>query len=190
MEVASTSCAFIASFLVAWSPGTIVKFAFSIALTCLAFLMIFNVKLTSTTRRTTRLKGGWVRRVVLPDGTYEYSVSIPLLQVLGGLAGLASGFLGVGGGIVKVPAMVLVLGVPIHVAVATSAFMITLTVTAGFVGHALNGHVAFAITPLLAPSLVLGAYLGARLSHRVRAPFLRRVFGLALLCVAVKMALS
>ncbi len=84
------------------------------------------------------------------------------------VAGLLSAMLGIGGGLIKVPVLVLVVGLPVKVAVATSKLMVGITASVGVIGYILEGLVVWS----LAVPLALGTYLGASLSARllVRAP--------------------
>ena len=79
------------------------------------------------------------------------------------LAGVISGLLGVGGGIVLVPAMVAVMGVPLKIATATSTFMIGVTGVASASIQYLHGQV----DPLLAASVILGIFAGASLGPKI-----------------------
>jgi len=101
--------------------------------------------------------------------------------------GLASGFLGIGGGVLGVPIMTLGMGIPIHFATATSMFTMIWTSTSGVTRHALAHHVHALQAVLLALGTVLGAQLGAGFSRRVSGRALRRIFGLVLLAVSLQM---
>ncbi|MCX5365443.1 sulfite exporter TauE/SafE family protein [Streptomyces sp. NBC_00124] len=103
--------------------------------------------------------------------------------------GAVTGFLGVGGGFLAVPALVTVLAVPMSAAVGTSLLVI---VANAMVALAARAHTAVdldwaLIMPFLATA-VLGAWDGRRLAARVSAVVLQRVFGAVLLAVAVAMA--
>ncbi len=78
-------------------------------------------------------------------------------------AGLASAMLGIGGGVVKVPILVLLIGLPVHVAVATSKLMIGLTALTGVIGHALKTGIDWG----LAVPLTVGTFTGATVSSRI-----------------------
>ena len=78
----------------------------------------------------------WLRKF----GEEEYSVNLLLGLPITALAGLMAGLLGIGGGIIKVPLMVLLLGVPMKIAVGTSCFMVGITALFGFWGHFFAGH--------------------------------------------------
>ncbi len=103
------------------------------------------------------------------------------------IGGLASGFLGIGGGVLGVPIMTLGMGIPIHFATATSMFTMIWTSISGVTRHALAHHVHVLHAVLLGLGTVLGAQLGAGFSRRVSGNTLRLVFGLVLLAVSLQM---
>jgi uncharacterized membrane protein YfcA len=99
--------------------------------------------------------------------------------------GLLTGFLGVGGGFLVVPALVLALGLPMEFAAGTSLVVITVTSTAALAVRAGTGtHPAWALVALLTVAAVVGGYTGARLTARVDTSRLRTAFTLLLLLVA------
>ncbi|MGH2407548.1 MAG: sulfite exporter TauE/SafE family protein [Candidatus Limnocylindrales bacterium] len=130
--------------------------------------------------------GGYVATLGGPGYTVR---RLPAGLVLSGFAGLQSALLGVGGGIIKVPAMHLVMGVPLRVATATSNLTIGVTASASAVLYLLRG----AVDPYVAGPVVLGVFLGAtvasRLAHRVPLRLLRWLFVIVLAFVAVQMIL-
>jgi uncharacterized membrane protein YfcA len=105
-------------------------------------------------------------------------------------AGLASGFLGIGGGVLGVPIMTLILGIPIHFATATSMFTMVFTSLSGVAKHALSHHVHLTQALLLALGTVFGAQVGANFSKRIPGRTLRRIFGAILLLASVQMILK
>ena len=113
----------------------------------------------------------------------------PKLAVpLAGLAvGLLTGFLGVGGGFLIVPALTLLAGLELPVAVGTSLLVITANSAAGLVSHLRQGEMPVGLTAAFTLSAVVGALAGVRLSSRLDAAGLRR--GFALFVIAVGLAL-
>ncbi len=103
------------------------------------------------------------------------------------LAGNFSGMLGVGGGLVKVPAMYLWMNVPMKVATATSNFMIGVTAAASAYIYYTHGFIDTIITAIAAIGVFLGATLGSRFASSVESKALRRVFAAVLLFIAVMM---
>ena len=122
--------------------------------------------------------------------TVTYGIKrIPLGMMSGFFAGILSSMLGIGGGIVKVPVMHSIMGIPIKVAIGTSNFMIALTAAAGALIYYHNGYVhASTVAPLIL-GVVVGALLGATLAQKFKVVWLRRGFGGLLLITAILMFL-
>ncbi|MCI0331171.1 MAG: sulfite exporter TauE/SafE family protein [candidate division Zixibacteria bacterium] len=106
------------------------------------------------------------------------------------LAGVLSGVLGVGGGVLKIPAMNLIMKVPLAVAFATSNLMIGVTATAGALVYFSRGDIDLPTAAPLVLGTALGAFLGAKTVHRVPTRWLRLAFVFVLLLVAFKMLLK
>jgi len=124
--------------------------------------------------------------------TIVYHVrNIPIGVGASSVAGLISGLLGVGGGIVQVPVMTLLMGVPIKVATTTSTYVIGITAMAGaFVYY---NHKPSYIDPALAIPVTIGVFLGASIGSqilsRLSQRLLRDLFTVVLLVYAVQMTL-
>jgi uncharacterized membrane protein YfcA len=103
-------------------------------------------------------------------------------------AGVASALLGIGGGLIKVPLMHLVLGVPLRIATATSNLMIGITASASAIVYLLRGGIDAYVTGPTAVGVFVGATLGSRLGHRIGQRALRLLFVVVLLYTAVEMA--
>jgi uncharacterized membrane protein YfcA len=108
---------------------------------------------------------------------------------VGLLAGFVSGLLGVGGGIVMVPAFT-TLGMPLKRALGTSLFCIAAFVVPGTITHWRLGHIDWAIFLVVTLGVVPGARLGAKIALGTREHTLRIVVGSFLLLIAVVYALS
>ena len=110
--------------------------------------------------------------------------------VLGSLlAGIVSALFGVGGGIVKVPVMNLLMGVPMRVATATSNLMIGVTASAGGLIYLFRGGIDPYVAAPTAVGVFVGASLASRLSDRVDLRVLRLLFIAVLVVTAAQMAL-
>ena len=107
--------------------------------------------------------------------------------VLGCVVGALAGLLGVGGGTILVPILVLGQRYPQHVAQGVSLLMILPTGVVGALSHARHGHVLRPILPALMAGGALGALLGAFLANRIEATALSRLFALFLLLVGGQM---
>jgi uncharacterized protein len=107
-------------------------------------------------------------------------------------AGLTSGLLGVGGGVVLVPGMVALLGVSQRPAIANSLAAIIPVAAVGALVYYYGGstpHVRLDLAIALSIGGVLGALFGARLAHRLSERTLRVLFGLVVLAVAMRLLL-
>ena len=109
------------------------------------------------------------------------------LAAVGAAAGLLSGLFGVGGGILMVPAMVLLIGFGQHRAQATSLAAIVPIATVGALVFGQAGSVDLAAAAVLAGGSLLGVRAGARLMHRLSDQRLTWIFGTFLIIVALAM---
>ncbi len=103
-------------------------------------------------------------------------------------AGLVSAILGIGGGVVKVPVMHLVMGVPLRVATATSNLMIGITAAASAIIYLLRGGIDVYVAGPTAVGVFMGASIGSRTVHRIDVRILRFLFVGVLLVTAWQMA--
>jgi uncharacterized membrane protein YfcA len=140
--------------------------------------------------------GPLARRLRLEGSLHEgpsgperrYAVARPALGLaVSAAAGVVSGLLGVGGGILKVPAMTLAMRMPIRAASATSTFMIGVTGAASAGVYYARGDIDPFIAGPVALGVLVGAALGARALPRLRAPVIRAAFTALLLFVSLQM---
>jgi uncharacterized membrane protein YfcA len=113
---------------------------------------------------------------------------------IGVLAGLLAGLLGVGGGVVVVPALILLFGhlgfVPDwapHLAIGTSLATIIGTGSASVIAHHRRGAVRWDLFRRLAPWILIGAWAGSAIAGLLTQTWLQRIFGVFLLFVGVRM---
>lgn len=116
--------------------------------------------------------------------SYNLRVGIGLSVAVGYFSSL----LGIGGGIIHVPAMVHVLHFPIHIATATSHFTLAVMALTGTLVHIATGafHHGMRRTIALSLGVLLGAQLGAQFSHRVQGQWILRSLAVALGLVGIR----
>jgi uncharacterized membrane protein YfcA len=102
-------------------------------------------------------------------------------------AGVASALLGIGGGLIKVPVMHVIMGVPLRVATATSNLMMGITASAGAVIYLLRGGIDPYVAGPTAIGVFIGASIGSRAAHRIDLRILRGLFVAILLYTAWQM---
>jgi uncharacterized membrane protein YfcA len=130
-----------------------------------------------------------MRSLTEADGThhifsYNRRVGIGLSVAVGFL----SSFLGIGGGIIHVPAMAHVLHFPVHIATATSHFTLAVMALTGTLVHIATGalHHGLRRTVVLGLGVLIGAQCGARFSHYVHGQWILRSLALALGFVGIR----
>ncbi|MDI6847189.1 MAG: sulfite exporter TauE/SafE family protein [Candidatus Bathyarchaeia archaeon] len=121
---------------------------------------------------------------------FESRKKILLGAMLSFFGGLSSGLLGIGGGSLLVPIMTLAMCMPIHVTVATSMFTMIFTSIAGVTKHFSLGHIHGEYAILLALGTIFGAQLGAYTSKKISSRNLRRIFGIILIFISIRMILN
>ena len=122
--------------------------------------------------------------------TTEAQVSIPLMVVFGLFIGITAGMLGIGGGWIKTPLMIIVYKFPVHSATSTALFMALITVTSGGLAHAFFGNLNLELLIPLAIGLTLGSFIGLKIKHRLASAKLSKVVAIILAIVALLLLLS
>jgi hypothetical protein len=132
------------------------------------------------------------RQLVDAEGhAYSYAYDMRIGVGLGFLVGYLSSFLGIGGGIIHVPALVRFLDFPVHLATATSHFILAITAFAGTVTHIATGtfHHGWRRMIFLSVGVLIGAQLGAWLSTRLHSRWIMRVLAIGLGLVGLRIFL-
>lgn len=113
-----------------------------------------------------------------------------MLMLIGLLAGMLSGLIGVGGGIIMVP-LLLLMGFSQHQAQGTSLAVLVVPVTAVAVyNYYKEGYIDWRFAAVIAIFFVVGGYFGSKLAISVDQKILKKVFGMILLLIAGKMILG
>jgi len=125
-------------------------------------------------------------RRVTPGEAPAIRTELPVGKVLieGGVVGLVTGMVGAGGGFLVVPALVLLGGLPMEIAVGTSLVVIAMKSFAGLAGHLGHVQVDWPITLAVTAAAVVGSFLGGRLVGRIPGEVLRRGFAVFVLVMA------
>jgi len=104
------------------------------------------------------------------------SISVWSVILVGLITGLLAGMLGVGGGFVRMPMLVYVLGIPTHVAVGTDLFEIIFSAGYGTLTHALKGNVDIIMALVMQTGAAIGAQIGAISTQYFSGPRIRLFF--------------
>lgn len=139
---------------------------------------------------------GVIRRDITDSAGHRfvYSYSLPKGLAISAVVGFVSSLLGIGGGVIHVPVMATVLHFPVHIAAATSHFVLAFMAAEGTMVHLANGTLspdrALVQALLISLGAVPGAQLGARLSNRLQGALIIRALAVALVLVGARLALQ
>ena len=124
-------------------------------------------------------------------------VRLSFLQLLFGIVisiavGFISSFFGIGGGLIHVPVLACILHFPVHLATATSQFILAITTFVGILAHAMSGTFQYDTGRILflALGVLPGAQVGAFLSSKIKGNTIIRILAVALALVAVRLLFS
>ncbi len=194
LEVATTVGSIIGALVAVYTNQQILAVAFGIFLLYGAYYMIRRPERLATPlpgekkRGLFDLKGSFVDRKTEKEVTYEVEKLDRGMAASAG-AGVMSGLLGVGGGLVKVPVMNMWMGVPMKAAAATSNFMMGVTALAGAVIYYGYGFMSPVLTAIVAVGVFSGAAIGSRTAHLATGTGLRKFFAVVMIAIALLMFL-
>lgn len=120
----------------------------------------------------------------LPGGGVHWRSCLPKAIATGAVVGFLTGLLGVGGGFLIVPALTLVLGLPMAATVGTSLVIIVINSIAGFAAHLGDLHIDWAVTAAFAVAAMAASLIAGRLGTNIPDRILKRSFGILVLAVA------
>jgi len=192
LEIATTSGALSGASLAAVVTGRFLYVLFGAVLCYTAWSMSRR----KSDHRASAPPDPWARRLRLQGEYHDQAegrtVSYRVFRTKTGLAvsylaGMVSGLLGIGGGVLKVPVMNLAMGVPIKASTATSNFMIGVTAAASAAVYFMRGDVRPFVAAPVAVGVLAGARAGSRLLGRLRSEAIRAAFVVILIVTALQM---
>jgi uncharacterized protein len=126
------------------------------------------------------------------NNVHQYCYNLPLGMTIAFFVGVISSLLGIGGGIIHVPALTQIMGFPMHIATATSHFMVAITTFSAIVTHIIQNTFTADVGRALVLSVgaVIGAQFGAKLSQKVSARVIVRLLAAGLIIVALRLLIS
>ncbi len=117
--------------------------------------------------------------------------TIIYLVLIGLAAGFLGGMVGIGGGVIIVPALVLLLGMSQHLSQGISLTLLMFPVgILGVINYYKKGYVDFRYAGLLAVGFLLGSYLGSRFSLSLSQDVVKKIFAVVMILLALKMLFS
>ena len=182
-------------YTVQYIPKKEFNILFGFLLVALSLYLFFITK-SAVVQTIKEIKKGY-KHTVLTDKegiTYEYSYKQSNGALISVLVGYISPLLGIGGGIIHVPAMVNWLKFPVHIATATSHFILAVMATVSVTVHAVSGsyndNEIITTVIYLCIGVIPGAQLGAYLSHKIKSHIIIKTLALCLVLVGVRILLK
>jgi uncharacterized membrane protein YfcA len=195
--ISTTSAALVSSLVASYLPGQILSGLFAVVLLYVAITMLRSgMKAEKPTpaeaEPPSALKGleGTYYDAATDKTAFYRPHHVRAGMGISALAGVIAGLLGVGGGIIQMPVMTLLMGIPIKVATGTSNFMIGITATGAAIVRYANGDVDPLIAVPTALFVFLGARVGALLVPRIPGGLLRMIFGWVAIVIALLMVMQ
>ena len=129
---------------------------------------------------------------LISDSFFDHETKLTLTYIparlfLGILAGICSSLFGIGGGMIIVPALTLLMGLPMQQAIVTSLAIVLPTTITGAILHKKLDNIDFSIVKYLVPAALCGAYIGAVTAYNLPGGVLKTIFGIYLLWSAIEL---
>jgi uncharacterized membrane protein YfcA len=177
-------------------PRGLFDIIFGIILLALAVFLFFKGGKKELVSKPVKSHRGWIHQHLVDKWGehYSYSYDLKLGMVLSLFVGYFSPLLGIGGGIIHVPAMVEWLLFPVHIATATSHFILAIMSTVSVIVHYLQGNYADPLIGRMVIGLVIGvvpgAQLGAYLSRKINGKYIIKGLAVSIGIVGIKILIS
>jgi uncharacterized membrane protein YfcA len=174
-SLATLPGAFLGSYFVQYFTGATFRLAFGCLLLIIAVLMFFRPS----------AKGEQP-----PFDAKTFTYNRPAGIFLSTIVGFLSSILGIGGGVIHVPAMVYLLSFPPHIATATSHFVLAISSLFGVFSHLLLGNILIMPALTIGIGAVIGAQAGAKLSLKVKSRVIMILLSVALFGLGLRLILT
>lgn len=120
----------------------------------------------------------------------SYQVNIPLIIISCAGVGFLAGLLGISGGVIKMPLMVIVCGVPMTIAAATSSVMVAITALCGILGHAMHSTIDYKYAIFMSLFTIAGGFTGSKIALKRSPRFLQVLFGVTAMSLGIVLYLK
>lgn len=153
-------------------------------------VMVLVTFLLTTQNRVTPIKMKWnVTREYIDNAgikhIYGYNRAVGFIITF--FAGLLGGLFGIGGGAILVPMMIILFQFPVHVATATSMFIILLSSSVGSISHIVQGNTIFSYVLVIGSGAFIGGRLGSYISSKMSSKALIKTLRVVIILVALRM---
>ncbi len=179
------------AYLGAWLAGYFTSQVLGLVFGLLLMAMAIFIFLRKQPQRKGQHGDNYTRTLVDFRGeVFVYTPREGLGIAISFVVGIISSLLGIGGGIIHVPALIFLLEFPVHVATATSHFVLAISTFFGGISHLVLGNVLIVPALIVAALAIPGAQIGALLSRRARSQLITRLLAVALLLVSLRLLIK
>lgn len=178
------------SYIVKYLPVKAFNITFAVFLVLVSIYMFFKPEKTGrdSTKPFLGIPFNTQRQLTDVFGNqYNISFNIYLGIAISFFVGFLSSILGIGGGIIHVPALTYLFNFPIHFATATSTFILSITSFTGVISHILNSNVIIKYSIFLGIGAIIGAQLGAKIAPKIKSKPLTRIVAVVFVFTAIRM---
>jgi uncharacterized membrane protein YfcA len=173
-------------------PQRTFELVFAAFLISMALFLLLRPEASAPQPNTSESTWLRVRRTFTDTSGTEHPIafSMPLAVAISFGVGVIGSLLGIGGGVIHVPAMIYLMGFPVHVAMATSTFVLAITSLTAVLEYTRRDFVQWPLAAALGIGVIIGAQLGAAVSHRIHARWLVRLLTLAMVGLGIRMLID
>ena len=173
--IATLPGAFLGSYVADSFDAHTLNLAFGSFLLCMAIIMYWN----STHKPSTDTP--------FEEKSFRYNKTLGIGSSL--FVGFLSSIFGIGGGIIHVPLMIYLLGFPVHVATATSHFVLACSSAFGVISHFMLDHIVWLPAISISIGAAIGAQIGAKLSQKTKSKVILGLLSLAMFALGCRLIL-
>ena len=167
--------AFLGSYAADYFNQGMLDFYFGLFLLCIGCLMFYNTQ-----------KRPPANQVALPND-FQFNMPLGVGSSLG--VGFISSLFGIGGGTVHVPLMIYLLDFPVHIATATSHFVLACSSAFGVVSHFILDHIIWLPAICISLGAAIGAQIGAKISKKTKSKIILALLSLAMFALGCRLIL-
>lgn len=185
IEIPTATGAFIGGFISEYIPVYYLKLLLILIIFTAALLMLYQPgegKGGCFKKNGTNLSFIWLKREFDSGIIYLNLICVFITMIV---IGAIISAVGISGGILKVPLMTAVFGIPVSIAVGSSSFMVGITALGGLLGHSIHSHVNWKSVLILLVPVIIGAQIGSRISLRTREDYLKKAYAVFLVVVGI-----
>lgn len=129
----------------------------------------------------------WASKLPEPDSMMTFKKRSIIGFFVGGFAGFVGGMLGLGGGFIIAP-ILMMMGYKTKEAAATTAFVVTFSSISGYLGHVSQGHMNWWLTVIVVIAVIIGSQMGGRyMTQKAKSKQVKIIYAVVLLLIAIKL---